>query len=279
MLAKSFQYTLEEKTIMRGDANIHYWIGGAPGAPWVVFTHGATIDHHEWDATLPLVGEKFRHLTWDVRGHGLSRPATFSIDAAVTDLLTLLDQLDIDQAIFVGHSMGGNLHQELVFHQPERVAAMVFLDCTWNFQQLSSLERLSLQVAGPLLRIYPYQALIDQSLAITATSRQSQELLRPAMESLSKTEFTQIIMATTACLHPEPGYQINKPLLLMVGENDATGNIRRAMPLWAAHEPDCRFVIIPNAKHAANLDNPDFFHQQLLEFLKDVDSSKNKLKE
>ncbi len=249
------------------DCTLHYWVGGQAAAPLVVFTHGATIDHHEWDATLPLVGEHFRVLAWDVRGHGLSRPATFALREAENDLLALLDQLGVERAIFVGHSMGGNLHQELVFHHPNRVKAMIFLDCTWNFQKLSALEAFGLSIAGPIFRLYPHKLLVDQSLAVTATSKASQELLRPAVASLSKGEFVQIMMATSACLHYEPGYTINKPLLLMVGDKDTTGNIRKIMPVWAEREPDCKFVVIPNAKHAANLDNPDFFHATLMDFL------------
>ena len=112
---------LSESTLDRGGFKLHYWTGGAPDSPLVVFTHGATIDHHEWDATLPIIGEHFRVLTWDMRGHGLSRPASFSMPAAVQDLLDILDELQVSQALFVGHSLGGNLHQELVFHHPERV--------------------------------------------------------------------------------------------------------------------------------------------------------------
>jgi 3-oxoadipate enol-lactonase len=258
---------LVEDRLTRNGLDIHYWTGGVVSAPVVVFTHGATVDHHEWDATLPIVGENFRLLTWDVRGHGLSRPAQFSLQDAVDDLLAILDRLHVDQPVFVGHSMGGNLHQELVFQHPERVRAMVFLDCTWNFQKLSTVETISLKLAGPIFKIYPYKMLVDQSLAVTATSKASQEFLRPAMESLTKAEFVQVLMATSSCLHYEPGYKINKPLLLMVGDDDTTGNIRKAMPVWAKQEPDCRFVVIPQAKHAANLDNPDFFHQNLLAFL------------
>jgi pimeloyl-ACP methyl ester carboxylesterase len=77
-----------------------------------------------------------------------------------------------------------------------------------------------------------------------------------------------IMMATAACLHYEPGYKINKPLLLMVGDHDRTGNIRKIMPIWAEQEPDCEFFVIPNAKHAANLDNPVIFHEKLIGFLK-----------
>jgi len=258
---------LTKGPLPRAGFALHYWTGGRAAAPLIVFTHGATIDHHEWDATLPLVGERFRVLAWDVRGHGLSRPAPFSVDAAVDDLLALLDALHVEQAVFVGHSMGGNLHQELVFRHPERVKAMVFLDCTWNFQKLSALESFSLRIAGPIFKIYPHKMLVDQSLAVTATSKASQELLRPAVQSLGKDEFVRIMMAMTACLHYEPGYRIGKPLLLMVGDKDATGNIRKVMPIWAEHEPDCRFVVIPNAKHAANLDNPALFHETLMDFL------------
>src|SRR5512145_2287519 len=96
-------------TLSRPGCTIHYWIGGPENAPLIVLTHGATIDHHEWDATLPILTRAgYRVLTWDLRGHGLSRPAPFDLAAAITDLLALLDTLNVPQAIFVGHSMGGN---------------------------------------------------------------------------------------------------------------------------------------------------------------------------
>ncbi len=287
---------LREYTLERNGYALHYWLGGAPQplpgpriqgergvehpapglglneTPLVVFTHGATVDHHEWDASLPLVGEHFRVLTWDMPGHGLSRPAAFSMPGALGDLLALLDTLRVEQAILVGHSLGGNLHQEVVFHHPDRVKAMACLDCTWNFQKLTRLEAFMLRLAGPIFKLYPYQLLIDQSLAMTANTKASQELLRPAAESHTKEEFTQILMAGSVCLHYEPGYTTNKPLLLMVGEKDATGNIRKAMPAWARAEPDCALVVFPNARHAPNLDAPEAFHRCLMGFLQKVSS-------
>jgi 3-oxoadipate enol-lactonase len=258
---------LTEGLLERNGFNIHYWTGGKTAGPLLVFTHGAALDHHEWNATLPIVGENFRLLTWDVRGHGLSRPSPFVLKDAVDDLLAIFDELHVAQAVFIGHSMGGNLHQEFVFRHPERVKAMVFLDCTWNFQKLSALDAFILKYATPMFKIYPYKMLVNQSLAATVTSKASQEFLRPAMESFSKDELFKILIATFDCLHYEPDYKINKPLLLMVGDKDASGNIRKIMPIWAEHEPDCRLIVIPGAKHAANLDNPDFFHKALLDFL------------
>src|SRR5512143_2235215 len=87
---------LTEGLLKREGFNVHYWLGGKANAPLVVFTHGATIDHHEWDATLPLVLDAgFRILAWDVRGHGRSRPAAFDMSAALEDLRALLDSLAV----------------------------------------------------------------------------------------------------------------------------------------------------------------------------------------
>ena len=159
----------------RNGCKLHYWLGGKTNAPLVVFTHGATIDHHEWDATLPIVGEQFRVLTWDMRGHGLSRPAKFDLAEAVADLLALLDLLKVQEATFVGHSMGGNLHQEFAYHHPERVKALAMLDCTWNFMQLSASDKFWLKAADPIFKLYPYKTLIDQSVAASAISQRCTE--------------------------------------------------------------------------------------------------------
>jgi pimeloyl-ACP methyl ester carboxylesterase len=108
--------------------------------------------------------------------------------------------------------------------------------------------------------------LIDQSLAVTATSEESRELLRKSMRQLTKPEYIHILMQTSLCLHYEPDFRIDKPMLLLVGDQDKTGNIRKVMPVWAEHD-SVELVVIPNAKHAANLDQPELFHQHLLDFL------------
>ena len=259
---------MQAYVLEREGTSTHYWLGGQANAPPVVVTHGATIDHHEWDATMPILASRYRVLAWDVPGHGLSRPARFSVTEAIGRLLAILDVIGVRHASFVGHSLGGNLHQELVFRHPDRVGCMVCVGCTWNFQRVSRWESLMVKLAEPIFKLYPHKSLVDQALAAAATSVASPELLRPAMSSLSKDEIMQVMMAATDCLHYEPGYKINKPLLLILGDRDRTGNIRKAMPLWARHEPNCRLVIIPNAKHAANLDAPEAFHNELMGFLK-----------
>jgi len=244
--------TLEERVFERGGCRLHAWVGGdASGGSPVVFTRGATVDHREWEATLPIVAEGYRVLAWDVRGHGASRPGRFTVAEAVEDLVALLDQLGFPQATFVGHSMGGNLHQELVFRHPDRVRALVCVDCTWNFQKLTALERLTLKMA-PMLRLTPERWLLEQSLKATSASKPTRDLLRPMMNQHSKDEFIDTLLEASVCLHYEPAYRVAKPLLLIVGDKDPTGNIRKAMPLWAAQELGATHARV--VKHATSGD-------------------------
>lgn len=259
----------QEMALERDGCTLRYWLSGPETAPLVVLTHGAAMDHHAFDPQLAALAPAFRVLTWDVRGHGLSRPAhaAFSIDRAVGDLLALLDHLGAAQAILVGHSMGGNISQEVVFRAPDRVRALVACGCTCNTQRLSRLERLQVGLVGPLLRLYPYPLLKRQSAELSAVQPEVQRYLYDVFGQLSKQEFAHILAATATCLHYEPGYRITQPLLLVHGEHDRTGNIRKIAPAWARRDPRCRYVVIPAAGHVVQLDNPSVFNQALLSFL------------
>lgn len=260
---------MQEFILDRENGSIHYWLGGLEKAPLVVFTHGAYIDHREWDITIPLVLEAgYQVMTWDLRGHGKSRPGVFTVTEALQDLLAILDLIKVDQASFVGHSMGGNIHQELVFRFPERVKSLVMVGCTWNFQKLTRFEEISVKVGVPMLGWYPYDTLIKQMAEVSVTSKRDQDYLVDAFSVLSKSEFVQVMKEATACLHNEPDYIISKPMLLIIGDKDKTGNIRKIAPIWAKHDKDCKFVLVPNAMHCVNLDAPEVFHKELLEFLK-----------
>lgn len=250
----------------RDGCPIHFWLQGPQDAPLVVLTHGAGIDHHEWQPQLPVLTPYYRVLTWDVRGHGQSQPLStpFTIRAVLDDLLALLDMLAMDQAMFVGHSMGGNIHQELVFYHPERVRALVMLGCTCNTQALTRFEQSALKWGVAALAYWPF--LRRQSAWISATTQRGREYIMRAMRQIPIRDFAAIMAATATCLHNEPGYTITAPLLIAVGDLDRTGNIRKVAQPWAErdHAP---LAVIPGAGHAANLDRPEEFNRILLDFL------------
>jgi 3-oxoadipate enol-lactonase len=112
---------------------LRYWVSGT--GPPVLLTHGAGADHIMFDAQVEaLTAACYQAITWDMRGHGLSRPSAlpFTAHTAVADLGALPDHLDIDTPVLVGQSLGGNLSQTFTKLSPERVRALVVIGAAWN---------------------------------------------------------------------------------------------------------------------------------------------------
>lgn len=77
------------------------------------------------------------------------------------------------------------------------------------------------------------------------------------------------------CLHPEPGYRIRCPLLIMHGDDDRMGDIAVISPRWAKQDPAYVYKVIPHAGHLSILDNPEFIITALQEFLQGLPDSPN----
>ena len=110
-----------------GDLHAGRWGRGSDG-PVVLAVHGVTANHRAW-ATVA------RHTPYDVvapdlrgrgRSNGLGGSAGMSAHAA--DLVALLDHLEVEQALVVGHSMGGFVAATLAAEHPDRVSSVLLVD-------------------------------------------------------------------------------------------------------------------------------------------------------
>jgi pimeloyl-ACP methyl ester carboxylesterase len=111
------------------DIEIYYEDHGA-GQP-VVLIHGYPPNGRAWDRQVPVLLEAgYRVITYDRRGFGKSsQPATgYDYDTFAADLNTLLDHLDLHDAVLVGHSMGtGEVTRYLGTRGSARVARGVLV--------------------------------------------------------------------------------------------------------------------------------------------------------
>jgi 3-oxoadipate enol-lactonase len=257
----------------RRGSPLHYWLTGAIDAPLLVLTHGATADHHLFDRQLSILTDRYRVLTWDMRGHGQSRPmgSPFTVAGAVEDLVAILDEVGEKQAIFAGQSTGGYVAQELVFRHPERVRALVIIDSICITFRLPPWERFLLRLTPALLRWYPRDLLIRQSAESSTVTQQGYDYLQRTMNALPKADWVAIFAGVANSLHYEAEYQITHPLLLVHGDADNLGNIKKDAPRWAERDPNCTYRVIPDAGHISNMDNPAFFNRVLLEFLESLE--------
>jgi non-heme chloroperoxidase len=111
------------------DIEIYYEDHGA-GQP-VVLIHGYPLSGRAWDKQVPVLLEAgHRVITYDRRGFGKSsQPATgYDYDTFAADLNTLLEHLDLREAVLVGHSMGtGEVTRYLGTRGSARVARGVLV--------------------------------------------------------------------------------------------------------------------------------------------------------
>jgi pimeloyl-ACP methyl ester carboxylesterase len=113
-----------------GDPDFHLATYQAGSGPAVVFVHGFPDLAIGWQHQLPVVAAAgFHAIAPDMRGFGGSscpHPVeAYSLFELTGDLVALLDALDIEKAVFVGHDWGGFVAWAMPVLHPDRVAGMV----------------------------------------------------------------------------------------------------------------------------------------------------------
>ena len=95
--------------------------------PAYLFIHGWLNDATVWDGIIDEMSTDARCIAVDLRGHGQSEAAgagNYGRPLVLDDLRRVLDERGIDQAVLVGHSLGGYLALALAIEDPERVAGL-----------------------------------------------------------------------------------------------------------------------------------------------------------
>lgn len=125
------RYRTADVAVAGGDLRVGVWEPEAlsDSAPAILLIHGVTASHLSW----PFVAERLpeaRVIAPDLRGRGRSNGLRGSagLDAHARDLVDVLDALDVERAIVVGHSMGAFVALVLGDAYPERVSRLVLVD-------------------------------------------------------------------------------------------------------------------------------------------------------
>nr|WSY57185.1 alpha/beta hydrolase [Streptomyces sp. NBC_00886] len=197
------------------------------GVP-LVFIHGWTANRHRWDHQFARFAAGRRVIRLDLRGHGESTGAgALTVDELAADVVALLDHLEVDRFVPVGHSMGGMIAQTLVLAHPERVERMVLVDSisrmTYNWGRgllmaVSTLLPFKLFVAANIQRAfapgYPREKIREYIEASAATPREAVMTCYGAMRAFDVLDRVGEITAPTLIVH---GYHdIQLPLSQML---------------------------------------------------------------
>lgn len=100
------------------------------GAPTLVFVHGWSVDRGYWDAQIAPFSERFRVVTLDLAGHGESGRGreAWTIASYGVDVAKVVEHLDLDRLVLIGHSMGGDVIVSAARLLAGKVVGLIWVD-------------------------------------------------------------------------------------------------------------------------------------------------------
>lgn len=266
-------------TIRTNGIDTYYQRRGS-GHP-IVFVHGAIMDHRMWTAQMDTLDGEFTTIAYDIRGHGRtggSDEPTYTVDLYVEDLDALLAGLDLDKPVLCGLSLGGCIAQAYAARYPARIAGLVLAD-TFTQAPLGLVGRLlfaNLRGFAALDRFVRYRTLNRLQMrvgnvikpGVAGDGRTVQNLVDTG-PTIPHAEFGKIVDSLVAFTRGSDVAlsRITVPTLVLYGENEPSF-VRKHATLMGELIPTTVAVTgIPDAGHASNIDNPEFFTEVLREFL------------
>ena len=119
-----------------------------------------------------------------------------------------------------------------------------------------------------LLQLYSAQALTRAAVRTSAVSKKVRQRYAAMISPLSKREIIDIMSEIVRGLHPEPNYRIGCPIAIAYGAKDNLGKIRNVAAPWAERDGVAgALLVVPEAGHLANMDNPPAFNRFMMDFL------------
>lgn len=236
----------------------------------VVFAHAFAGTTHMWEPQVPVFSKRYRFIVYDARGHGQSQSPPsleqYSADIVVEDLCQLLRHLKISKAVVGGLSTGGYQSLRFYLRHPEMVAALVLMGtgpgyrnpehmAEWNRKQEKRARQLETGGTGAFADDPGTRAILAY------TPREI--LLRQNPVGLANMARMVVGQHDTEVI--ERLGEVKVPTLVVAGAEDTP--FLGAASYMARAIPGARSVIIPQAKHAVNLDNPVAFNEAVLGFL------------
>jgi len=257
-----------------------------PGAP-IVLIHCYVCSLHWWDSMLPQLSEEHRVITLDLLGHGGSaKPSSgYSIPDQASLVGEALNELQVQGAVVVGHSLGASVATALAEQSSELVDRVVDIDAapdTENFGQgLPLLAKLGyVPVIGQLFsRITPDFAVEDGFKEAFAPGYDiSSGFENPDQpvddyRAMTYTSFDASHDAVDDFTGEIPLDERLKdaavPLMVIFGAEDQIADAEQAI---AGFEdvPGVRTATIPDAGHSPNVEQPKETASLILEFAADA---------
>ena len=256
---------------------LHYIDQGT--GPAVLLAGSYLWDQAMWAPQIAALALQYRVIALDLWGHGESGPlpvGTTSLDDLARQALVLLDHLDIERVTLVGLSVGGMWGVRLALSAAHRINGLLLMDTyvgvepeptrQYYFSLLRQIEEsgtISPQLLDIVVPIFfrpgidPQSSLYQDFRAKLAAL--SPERLRESIVTLGRITFGRDDQLSRLVELDATN------TLVMCGDQDKPRPPSETREM--AELIGCPWVLVPEAGHISNLENPEFVTQALLAFL------------
>lgn len=231
----------------------------------VVFLHAFPYNLRMWAPQTALLEGRIPLLAPSYLG--------LSLEEAARKTLALMDERGMEKAVFVGLSMGGYLAFRLYAQARERVLGLVLAD-TRAAPDAEEARKARYALRERVLKEgvgFLPEALLPSHLGRTSQGRP--EVVAAARSLILEAGPEEVAESLLALAHRPDSTpllaEIRTPVLLLFGEEDALTPPEEGKGM-ARRLSDVRFLIIPEAGHLSNLENPKAWGTALLGFLCEV---------
>jgi pimeloyl-ACP methyl ester carboxylesterase len=232
------------------------------GVP-LLLTHGFGATAGMWDLNIDALSVDRPVIVWDQRGHGSSDAPDemdcYSEQISVTDMAAILDAAGAERAVFGGMSLGGYL--SLAFHlaYPQRVAALVLVDTGPGYRNDEARDKWNAWVERRAQQLERGEVRAGTSAELAQAVHEHPEGLPRAARGVMAQKDARVITSLDS---------IMVPTLVIVGAQDT--DFLAGADYMHRHIPTARKVVIDNAGHAANMDQPETFNAAVRELLEQL---------
>jgi len=248
-------------TIDRDGVSIHYEIHGPANAPAILLSHGYGATCRMWDGQVAVFADRYRLVLWDMRGHGQSGdpadPALYSHALTVGDMAAVLDTCSIERAVIGGLSLGGVMSLGFHLAHPERVRALMLFDTGPGFRNPEARREWNKRAEARA------RELESNGLPRSVGGAETRLGHHRSAQGLAGAARGMLAQPDSSLIDSLPSIAV--PTLVLVGSEDR--HFLGAADYMAAKIPGAQKVVIPDAGHAANLDQPEAFNRAVSNFL------------
>ena len=250
------------KALING-INLYYEDNGS-GFP-ILFTHGYTGTTKSWGGQVAAFTKKYRFITYDVRGHSQTDApddiSKYTLDIVIEDMYQLLRHLGIQKAVVGGLSLGGYLTLHFYNQHPDMAAAIILIDTGPGYRTPEKAEewnRTGLEMAN----ILETQGMKGFMESIYSSGNIAPDvMMKHSPKGLSN--IRRGVMINPWGLDILPNVKV--PALIICGDRDDA--YMAATDYMAKKIPGAKKMIVADAGHGVNRDQPKVFESTVLDFL------------